>query len=295
MGSPVVLFSEAAAIDALRAFVVACCPEVPTTRVFRQRPTVGPDQQGVAVLLAPTTTLPVDASWLGESSTAAQRQRWRFTVQTAAAGQWRLVVLGQNSDYVADPADTTADIATGLALAVGTLGLPVAASSDGAAVEVLADVAGASLGVTASTPPGGAGALVVADDNRRVAFYNWGMWTCRVAFQDVTSDAAGAQPGGRPPGGWSSPLCERFRRMIAAPSLPVTNGLAYPFRRDQLQAAGLNYKATRGPFVGDRAVDMGWLRVCAVDVQFQVAVGLLHDVPSLDTIGFQAPVVIGDP
>ncbi len=295
MGSPVVLFSEAAAIDAIRAFVVACCPEVPATRVFRQRPTVGPDQQGVAVLLAPTTTLPVDASWLGEGQTSAQQQRWRFTVQTAAAGLWRLVVLGQNADYLADGASSVADIATELALAVTALGLPVAASSNGAVVEVLGNVAGMSLGVTAAVPLGGAGTLVVVDDNRRTCFYNWGTWTCRVAFQDVTSDAAGAQPGSRPAGGWSSPLCERFRRWIAAPSLPVTPGLAYPYRRDQLQAAGLNYKATLGPFVMDRAVDMGWLRVCAVDVQFQVAVGLSYDVPSLDTVGFQAPVVIGDP
>jgi hypothetical protein len=91
-----------------------------------------------------------------------------------------------------------------------------------------------------------------------------------------------------------SALAERFRLWLQSSSLPVTNGLAHPYRRDQLLAAParLAWLQTGGPFDLSTVESQTWVRVVALDVSVQVPVALTHDVPSLDAMGLAGPAVI---
>lgn len=289
MPPPSVLWDESAALTQLAAFVRACCPEVPAADVYRSRPAATPGKFGVSILLFPLTPVPEYGSPWGSESDAAQRQRWSVTVTAAAAGAWTVTLLGvTTAPYAAGPGDSPQDIADALRAAVDALALPVTTAAlpapPVASFEVLGDVAGASLGVSVSAPAGGAAALAVVDDNVRRATYNFGVWRVRVIFRDQVSSQAAPASGHRY---LSAILAERFRLWLQASSLPATNGLAYPYRRDQLQAAParLSWRSTGDPLSLDEVDGQVWSRAVALDVEFETPVAMTYDVPSLDAIG----------
>lgn len=296
MPPPAIIWDESAAFDALKALIVAALPEVDARDIYRGRPAATPGKYGPAsVNLIPLVAAPEDMSPLGAESESTQRQRWAVTVTTAAAGAWGVSVLGEAGQYVAGGGDSAADIAAGLRAVVDGLGVAVTTQAlTGAAFGILGDVAGASLGVTVTPAAGGARTLAVVDDNLVRCVYNWGVWRVRLVFRCVPSARAqAADPGVYD----ASRYLERVRRWLQASSLPVTNGLAYPYRRDQLQnsPARLSWLSTGTPLVFDE-IEGGaggtWARVGVIDVSFQCPVGLVHDVPSLDAIGLAADVVI---
>jgi hypothetical protein len=294
MGAPLVLWNEADAMDQIRAFLVAACPEVPPSDIYRAQPSAVPGVFGKAVVVLPLTPVPEYMSPFGGESDSPQRQRWSVAVTTAAAGVWTVTLLGvTTAPFVAGPGDSPAVIVAGLQAAVDALGLPVttqALAASTAAFGVLGDEAGASLGLTVQGPPGGAAATTVVDDNVRRAVYNQGVYRVRLIFRDVTS--AQAVPAS-PPRYVAATLAERVRLWLQATSLPVTNGLAYPYRRDQLQAAParLSWLETQGPIYAPVQENGAWVRVVALDVSFQTPCCMTHDVPSLDAIGLSGPVV----
>jgi hypothetical protein len=297
MPSPALLFDEAAALDALREFVRTAVPEVPEVDVYRWRPAAVTSKWGLQVLLAPVNPMPIFAdSYSGEESTGKQRQRIRVTITTAAVGAWALRVLSTAAPHTANPGATTADIRTGLQGAVNGLGLAVAteaapAPAGQAAFDILGDDAGASLGVRfTSIPIGGATTIAVIDDSLRRAVYNWGTWTIRVIVRDIPA-AGGTRPS------MVGAYVERLRLYMQGSSIPVVNGLAYPFVRDRLQgtpAKRLAWRKTLGPFEASVTENGVWSRGAALDFVFDVPSALLHDIPSLDTVSgtFGA---IGDP
>lgn len=297
MPSTALLFDEAAALDALREFVRTAVPEVPEVDVYRWRPAAVPGKWGLHVLISPVNPMPIFAdSYSGEESTGKQRQRIRVTITTAAAGAWALRVLSTSAPYTANPGATTADIRTGLQGAVNGLGLAVsteaaAAPAGQAAFDILGDNAGASLGVRfTAIPAGGATTVAVIDDNLRRAVYNWGTWTIRVIVRDIPA-AGGTRPS------MVGAYVERLRLYMQGSSIPVVNGLAYPFVRDRLQgttAKRLAWRKTLGPFEASVTDNNVWSRGAALDFVFDVPSALLHDIPSLDTVSgtFGA---IGDP
>lgn len=295
MGAPLVLWDESAAFDQVKAFVVAACPEVDSRAVYRARPGATPSQFGpTSIVLLPLTPAPEYGSPFGDASEAKQQQLWHVRVTTAAAGEWTVAVLGQTTaPFVAGPGDSAADIAAGLRAAVDLPGLPVTTgvvAAPPATFSVQGDEAGASLGVSVAAPVGGAYALTIVDDNIRRAVYNWGTWRVRMIFRcaPVTMNAP-ATPGTYDPARY----CERVRLWLQAASLPVTNGLAYPYRRDQLQAAParLSWLSTSTPINFDEVENGMWTRPCAIDVAFQTPVCLTHDVPSIDAIGLASMAV----
>lgn len=294
MGAPVVLWDEAAALDRLRALVVAACPEVEPRNIYRAQPSVVPGVFGASVVLLPLTPVPEYASPFGAESDEAQRQRWQVAVTAPAAGAWTVTLLGATTaPFVAGPGDSPAVIAAGLRAAVNALGLAVtteAVAPPPAAFGVLADAAGVSLGLTVQGPPGGAAQTTVVDDCIRRAVYNWGVWRVRLIFRDVPSAQQVPATGYRY---LSATLAERARLWLQATSLPVTNGLAYPYRRDQLQAAParLSWMQTEGPVSLSQQENGAWVRVVGLDVSFQVPCAMTHDVPSLDAMGLSGPVV----
>ena len=298
MGAPSVLFDEFAAFDQLKAFVVAACPEVPQRDIYRARPSASPGKYGpTSIVMLPLTPVPRYMSPMGAEVDAVQAQRWRVRVTTAAAGAWSATVLGQAAPFVAAGGDTAADIATGLKAAVDALGLAVTTSVPAgvaAAFDVTADVAGVSLGMSISAAAGGAYVLTVEDDNVRRAVYNWGEWTVRIIFRDTPS--AQQVPANGAARYDAGVLAERVRLWFQASSLPVTNGTAYPYRRDQLVAAParLAWKSTGLPIAYDEEVAGTWVRVVGYDVTFQVPIALTHDVPSLDAIGLASAPIIAD-
>ena len=293
MGVPTLYFDEHAALDALRQFVGAVIP-VAAVDAYRARPAASPGKYLLSVVLAPTTPLPVLQSYTGEQSDGAQAQRWRVTVLAAAAGDWALTVLGeQAAPYVAGGGDTPADVQGGLLAGVDGLALPVTTGADPqgnpAAFVVTGDVAGASLGVLASLiPAGGQVRLEVLDDNVRRAVVNWGIWTIRCVVRDVDS-AGGATKS------VVGPYAEKLRLSMQASSIPVTAGLAYPYLRDRLNEAKMRWRRTLGPFNADSQVDGVWSRGVALDFEFDVPPVLLHDVPSLDTVGVDGDWVVVGP
>lgn len=301
MGSPSVLWDEAAALDQLRAFLVAACAaECPAGNIYRGRPAATPAVFGrPSVVIQPLTTLPTYQTPAGFESTAKQAQVWQVAIITAAAGNWTATVLGQTSaPYVADGGDTTATIAAGLRTNVDALALAVTTAAivnpPPQGFTVTADVAGVSLGVTVSAPVGGAYALTVVDDNLRRAVWNFGIWRVRLLFRDVPSAERTPVSGVRY---LSAIMAEKVRLMLQASSQPVTNGSAYPYFRDNLQAtpARLSWYQTSNPIALDVQEDGAWVRVVALDVDFQVPVALTHDVPSLDAVGLAtSPVPIAD-
>ena len=289
MGAPSVLWDESAAFEQVKAFLVAALPEVDPRAIYRARPGATPGQfGGVSVVMLPLTPTPAYVSPFGAESDSKQQQRWTVRVLQAAAGDWTMTVLGQTTPVVvAGPGDSAATIAAGLRAAVDGLGVAVTTAvlaSPPAAFSVLGDVAGQSLGVSVSAPAGGTYSLAVVDDNVRRAVYNWGVWRVRLIFRDapVTASAPVA------PGTYDAArLCERVRLWLQATSLPATNGLAYPYRRDQLQAAParLSWLSTSDSINFDEVENNYWVRVAAIDVSFQTPVAMTHDVPSLDAMG----------
>lgn len=297
MPAPSIIWDESAAFDALKALVVAALPEIDARDIYRGRPAATPGKYGPAsVNLIPLVAAPEYMSPLGAESESTQRQRWAVTVTTAAAGAWGVSVLGEAGAYVAGGGDSAADIAAGLRAVVDGLGVAVTTQVLSAtAFGILGDTAGASLGVTVTPAAGGTRTLAVVDDNLVRCVYNWGVWRVRLVFRCTPSARAQAAD----PGVYDvSRYLERVRLWLQASSLPVTNGLAYPYRRDQLQnsAARLSWLSTGTPLIFDE-VEGGaggtWPRVGAIDVAFQTPVGLVHDVPSLDAIGLAAEVVVG--
>lgn len=298
MGAPVYLWSEVDALNQVAAFVRGACPEVQPADIYRAQSGASPAKWGAAVVIFPLTTVPEYASPFGAESDSAQRQRWQVQVTTAAVGDWTVTLLGQTtSPFAAGPGDTPATIAAGLMAAMNALALPVTTSAVAppppGSFQVTGDVAGASLGVSVQAPVGGAASLTVVDDNIRRAVWNWGIYRVRLIFRDVPSAQAVPTAG---PRYLAAMLADRVRLWLQASSLPVTNGLAYPYRRDQLQAAParLSWLRTGDPITASEVEGQTWVRVVSYDVEFQTPVGMTHDVPSLDTIGL-APPVIADP
>lgn len=299
MPPPSVLWSETDALNQIAAFVRAACPELQAADVYRAQPGASPAKWGVAVVIFPLTTIPEYASPFGAESDSAQRQRWQVQVTAAAAGNWTVTLLGQSAaPFVAGPGDTPATIATGLMAAVDALALPVTTSAVAppppGTFQVLGDVAGASLGVSVQAPVGGVVSLTVVDDNIRRAVWNWGVYRVRLIFRDAPSAQAVPTAG---PRYLAAMLADRVRMWLQASSLPATNGLAYPYRRDQLQAAParLSWLRTGDPITASEVENTTWVRVVSYDVEFQTPVGMTHDVPSLDAFGLAAPPVISDP
>src|SRR5690606_1103479 len=116
------------------------------------------------------------------------------------------------------------------------------------------------------------------DDNIRRAIWNLGVWRVRLVFRDTPSSQQVPASGARYVSGL---LAEKTRLMLQATSLPVTNGSAYPYRRDQLQAAParLSWLSTSAPITLDVQENGAWVRQVALDVDFQTPVALTHDVP----------------
>ena len=306
MAAPQILFDESAALTALQQFITTAIPEVPQVDVYRARPTAAPGKWGLSVLIVPTTPLPVLQSYMGDQSTGKQQQLVRFVFAVPAAGAWRVRVLGQQTAaYVAGGGETNAQVRDGVAAALALLGLPVTATNTAAnllpvgyaGLDVLADVAGASmLAAFTAVPAGGAGNVVVVDDNLRRASYNWGIWVVRCVVRDLP-DAGGARPS------MVGPYTERLRLfMQAAASIPVVNGSAFPYLQDRMggaarvstlpPGAALNWRQTLGPFNSDVQVNGGlWVRGAALDFEFDTTSALYYDVPSLDTVGVSAVTV----
>lgn len=301
MGAPAVLWDEDAAYNQLRALLVAACPEVAPRNVYRARPSAVPGEfgQGPQIVIDPLTPAPEYVSPFGCESNGTQQQQWQVTVTTAAVGAWTVTVLGSTTaPFVAGGGDTPATIAAGIMAAVDALALAVTTAAVAppppGAFTITGDTAGASLGVSVAAPAGGAYSLAVIDDNIRRAVWNWGVWRVRLLFRDVPS--AQAVPA-RTPRYLSAVLCERVRLWLQASSLPVTNGSAYPYRRDNLQAAParLSWLQSGIPVMLDVLENGAWVRTVALDVDFQTPVCLTHDVPSLDAIGLAVdPIVIED-
>jgi hypothetical protein len=215
-------------------------------------------------------------------------------------------VLGQQTaPYVAGGGDTNAQVRDGVATALALLGLPITATNTAAnllpagyaGLDVLADVAGASmLAAFTAVPAGGAGNVVVVDDNLRRASYNWGIWVVRCVVRDLP-DAGGGRPS------MVGPYTERLRLfMQAAASIPVVNGSAFPYLQDRMggasrvstlpPGAALNWRQTLGPFNADVQVNGGlWVRGAALDFEFDTTSALYYDVPSLDTVDVSAVTV----
>ena len=295
MPPPFILWDESAALDQLAAFVRAACPEVAPVDVYRARPAATPAKFGGSpvVVLLPLTPIPEDRGPFGEQSDSAQVQVWQVTITAAGdPGAWIATILGQQAaPYAAGGGDTPTDIAVGVRAAVDGMGVAVttaaAVPANPAAFRVVGDVAGTSLGVSLAVPTGGAFTLEVVDDNIRRAVWNLGLWRVRVICRDVPSAQAVPASGYRY---LAATLAERIRRWLQATSLPATNGLAYPYRRDQLQAtpARLSWRQTSAPISLDEVDGGAWTRVVALDVEFEVPVAMTHDVPSLDAISLQS-------
>ncbi len=305
MGAPTILFDEFAALTALQQCITTAIPEVPQVDVYRARPSAAPSRWGLSVLLVPTTPLPVLTSYTGDQSTGTQQQLARFVFTTPAAGAWQARVLGQTSAaYVAGGGDTTTQIRNGVSAALALLGLPVTLTNTTAGVlgpgqaglDVLADVAGASmLPAVSVVPAGGAASTVIVDDNLRRASFNWGLWTIRCIVRDV-APAGGTRPC------MVGPYTERLRLfMQAGASIPVVNGSAFPYVQDRMggdsqvntlpAGAAMNWRQTMGPFVADVNDNNTWFRGMALDLQFDTTSALYYDVPSLDSFG-QVPVTV---
>jgi len=305
MGAPQILFDESSALTALQQFITTAIPEVPQVDVYRARPSAAPSRWGLSVLIVPTTPLPVLQSYMGDQSTGTQQQLARFVFTAAAAGAWRVRVLGQTTAaYVAGVGETTAQVRDGVSAALALLGLPVTLTNTAAGVlgpgqaglDVLADVAGASmLPAVTVVPAGGAASTVIVDDNLRRASFNWGIWTVRVIVREV-ADAGGPRQC------MVGPYTERLRLyMQAAASVPVVNGSAFPYVQDRMGGpsqvgtlpvgAALNWRQTLGPFNADVNDNNVWTRGAALDFQFDTSSALYYDVPSLDTVGPPAVTV----
>ena len=291
MPADTLLWDEDACLDAIKVFVVAACKgAVKSGDVYRWKGSAVPaTTTRPSILLAPVNELPVLSSPMGEESDTAQAQRWAITVDTAAEGAWTIGALGETAaPFVAGAMDTTTTIRDGLVAALDALALPLVTSSAGAGeIGILGDVAGVSLGVTLTTPAGGAVTIEVVDDNIRRAVYNWGIYTVRLLIRDTPSAERTPSAGRR---SVALGIAERVRLWFQSSSLPVVNGSAYPYRSDLLALANarLSWRQTHAPRSFSEQDAGGWTRGVALDIDFDVPCALLHDVPSLDAIALAA-------
>jgi len=288
MPADTLLWDEDACLDAIKVFVVAACKgAVKAGDVYRWRGSAVPaTTTRPSILLAPVNELPVLSSPMGEESDTNQRQRWAIEIDTAAAGAWTIGALGETAaPFVAGALDTTTTIREGLVAALDALALPLATSSTGGGkMGILGDVAGVSLGVTLTTPAGGAATIDIVDDNIRRAVYNWGIYTVRLFIRDTPSAERTPAAGRR---SVALSIAERVRLYFQSSALPVVNGSAYPYRSDLLGLANarLAWRQTHAPRSFSEQDAVGWTRGVSLDVDFDVPCALLHDVPSLDAIG----------
>jgi len=292
-------------MNAVKALLVTCCkPEVDERFIYRGNPSAVPSKSNGPVI----TIVPLDGgppqelSYMGEESIALQAQKVQVLITAAAVGIWTLTILGQDAIYDAQGGDTLADIRDGLKLAVDALALPVTTANvqvvNAPGFTILADDEGVSLLASFGDPPdipvGGQAQVSVLDDVIRKTNYNWGVWTVRVTFRDTPSAEAG--PSNRI---LASQLASRFRNYLrAGGTLPVTQGLAYPYQWDLLQEAParLSWMNTLGPFSLPELEGGVWTRGVALDVVFQTPTGISFDVPSLDVVEFdESSLFLSDP
>jgi hypothetical protein len=296
MPAPRDIFDELACFNAVKQFVLACCPEVKPAAIYRSHPGATPSSQQVSIVMVPLNGgPPIRQSPMGEGNISKQQQKVQVLIQGAAVGTWRVNVLGQTASYVAGGGDTSITIRNGLKTALDLLGLPLTTSTvtvgNAPGVQILADVAGVSMTVNQLTngdiPAGGVSSIVVVDDNLVRAYYNWGIWTIRMIFRDPPSAEGPVIGQGPLVRVLASTLAERVRSwMEAGQDLPVVNGSAYPYRWDLLGAAParLGWRQTQGPFAVPEELDGVWTRGVALDMSFDVPCGLIADIPSMDTI-----------
>ena len=281
-------------MDALKAFLVRVCPGVDPRNIYRDFPAASPSPfPGPSIVISPVQGgPPTYTSPMGEESIWKQRQRVQLLIQQAAVGSWSVHLLGQTATYVAGNGDTAASIRDGLRAAIDALGLPVTTSSltvqNAPAVQILADVASVSMTVNqlevGDIPPGGQSTILMIDDSLRRASYNWGIWTVRLVFRDAPPAGPGL-PGAQIV---ASKLAERVRGSLQGQfKLPVTNGLAYPYQSDLLEQAParISWRRTLGPVSFPELENGVWMRVVALDTEWDVPCGLVADIPSLDAIG----------
>ena len=234
---------------------------------------------------------PIYQSRMGELSCARQRQKVQVLVKQAAVGTWRVRLFGSVAEYVAGGGDTATSIRDGLRDAIDALALPVTTSSltvqQAPAVQILADVAGLSMLVQqqpGDIPPGGQSSVLVVDDNIQQVSYNWGIWEIRLVFRDVPN-AGGSSASNKE---LASILAERVRCWFQVnQTLPVVNGSAYPYQGDELgkPKVELSWRTTSAPISVPELESGVWTRAVALDVEFDVPVGLVYDIPSLDSVG----------
>lgn len=288
MGAPSYLWNETAAMNSLKEFLVACCPEVDKKRIFRINPGAVPSASNSALItIAPINGgPPILLSYMGEESVVAQIQVVQVVITAAAEGVWTLILLESEAIYAAGPGETTTEVRDGIKAAVIALALPITVANvevTGApGFSITADVAGVSMRpmfLDGDIPDPGAAVVLMIDDNLRRTSYNWGEWTVRLVFRDTPSSEQG--PSNRV---LASTLCDRVRCWLqAGNSLPVINGSAYPYVWDQL--GQLAWKETMTPIEASALENGIWTRAVAMDVVFEVAWGMSADIPSLDEIG----------
>ena len=282
MASPALIFDTQAAITGVKEwaeFVLAAYYSAAEIRRGRRNVPANSQRQ---VTVIPTTAEPVDEGWTDAVETETQANVVRLDVATAAAGLYRVQVLGQNADYVAGVLDTLTTIRDGLRSAVDVLALAVTTADIGVdAFSITGNVAGVWLGVrVAAVPVVDALVMTVVDDVTRRSSSQWSTWTLRITIDDIRPTAAGASA--------VTPAAQFVRRFLAAADVPVVNGSAVVYANDYLSRVGLavlsigpanvaDYQAggSSGPLWRERAV---------IDVVFNCVTGLAFDIPTIETI-----------
>lgn len=288
MGVARLIFDKQEAITGLKEwveFVLAAHYSASEIRRGR-RNAPSSSQRGVTVI--PTTTVPVKEAWTDVVVESLQANLVHVQVVAAAAGLYRLRVLGQNADYVAGGGDDATAIRDGLRAAVDALALAVTtADVGGSSFSILGDTAGQWLGVApVSTPVADALAVTVVDDVKRRASGSLGRWTLRIIIDDI-----------RPAMGNSSvqDAADLVRNYLDAASVPVVNGSAVIYTDDYLAQVGLVYLSAGDPIVADYQGDGGpapvWRERAMIDVVFNVTTGLAFDIPTIETFGQPAETI----
>lgn len=295
MAAPALVFDPQAALTAVKSwaeFTLAALYEPEEIRRGRRNPPANSQRQVTVIPLTPT---PRANGWTNVEGTAAQRNLVRVTVSAAAAGLWRVSVLGQDADYVAGGGDDEEAIRDNLRAAVDGLGLAATTDDVGDdAFTIQGDAAGVWLAAAVTPPAGGSGSVVVVDDVIRRVSWMVARWTLRIFIDDI-----------RPRSGASSvtQAAQLLEQVLAAGQVPVVNGVAYQQADDILRDAGLSFVETLPSVVGDYTTGgtgtggvrpTVWHERAGVDVVFRVTKGLRFDLPSIETFG--APTVtLSDP
>lgn len=288
-------------MDAVKALLVTACPEVDPKYIYRGNPSAVPSRSnGPIITIVPLLGgPPQELSYMGDESITLQAQQVQVLILATATGAWTLSILGQDAVYNALIGDTLADIRDGLRAAVDALALPITTADvqvvNAPGFTILASDPGVSLLAhfgDLGIPVPGSAQVSVLDDVIRKTYYNWGIWTVRVTFRDTPSAEAG--PSNRI---LASQLASRVRSYFRAGStIPVTQGLAYPYVWDRLQDARLSWMDVLGPFPLPELEGQVWTRGVALDVVCQTSTGLSFDAPSLDTVVFEdSSLSLSDP